>query len=196
MSKTILLLGATSGIGLWTAYNLLKTNHRVIVICRNEEKLATLFKEDAKKFHKVIKMDIEASVEKYEKDGGENPFESHLEGVDILINCVGASKTRNVNHSRIIDLETNKLLISAAKNQNIQKFILVTSMYITRPNEFVSFILNTMVGNCLSHKLEAENTLRESGLNYTIVRPGGLKGNKEQTLDLENTLPVEQPVIK
>jgi hypothetical protein len=49
-------------------------------------------------------MDIEQSVEQMEKTKGENPFSEHLEGVDILINAVGASKTRDVNHSRIIDL--------------------------------------------------------------------------------------------
>ena len=121
-------------------------------------------------------MDIEQCVEQWENTKGQNPFTEHLSGVDILINSVGASKTRDVNHSRIIDLETNKLLVDACKSQNVEKFVLVTSMFITRPDAFVSFILNTMVGNCLGHKLEAENYLRESGLNYAIVRPGGLKG--------------------
>lgn len=52
-----------------------------------------------------------------------------------------------------------------------------------------------MVGNCLGHKLAAENILRESGLNYTIVRPGGLKGEKMDQIENENLLPVEIPHI-
>jgi len=53
-------------------------------------------------------------------------------------------------------------------------------MYITRPNSFVAFILNTIMGNALGYKMEAENAIRKSGLEYTIIRPGGLKGKKEE----------------
>jgi len=56
-------------------------------------------------------------------------------------------------------------------------------MYITRPNTFVAFMLNTVVGNTLGYKMEAENMIRKSGLDYTIVRPGGLKGKKDATFD-------------
>jgi hypothetical protein len=68
-------------------------------------------------------------------------------------------------------------------------------MFITRPDSFIAFMLNTMVGNCLGHKLQAENLLRNSGLDYTIVRPGGLKGGKDDTLGNEENLPVESPEI-
>lgn len=105
-------------------------------------------------------MDIEQVVEKWEQEKEGNPFDEVMEGVDIFINCVGASKTKDVNHSRIIDLVTNTLLIESAKKHNIKKFILVTSMFVTRPDAMVSFFLNTMVGNCLGHKMQAENILR------------------------------------
>ena len=71
----------------------------------------------------------------------------------------------------------------------------MTSQFITRADSMVAFFLNTMVGNCLGHKLMAENYLRESGLNYTIVRPGGLKGEKMDQLSNENSMPDEQPNI-
>ena len=116
--------------------------------------------------------------------------------MDVVINAVGASKTKDIEHSRIIDFETTKLQIEAAKQNNIKKFILVTTMYITRPDAFIAFILNSMVGNCLAHKLQAENLLRQSGLDYTIVRPGGLKGGKEDFISNETFLPVESPDIQ
>jgi nucleoside-diphosphate-sugar epimerase len=194
-------LGAKGGIGLWTAHNLIQTDHNVNVVCRNEQKLKDLFGSKKDKFKNVINMDIEESVINYEKENAissnsaKNPFLDHLEGIDIVINTVGASKTKDVNHSRIIDLETTKLLIEAAKHHSVKKFILVTSQFITRPDSFIAFILNTMVGNCLGHKLQAENLLRESGLNYTIVRPGGLKGEKMDKLENENSMPDEQANI-
>ena len=69
-------------------------------------------------------------------------------------------------------------------------------MFVTRPDAFVSFILNTMVGNCLSFKIQAENLLRQSGLNYVIVRPGGLPGNKEMLLEQESEAPNQQPFVE
>lgn len=124
-------------------------------------------------------MDIEKTVEQWENTLGENPFAQHLEGVDILINAIGASKTRDINHSRLMDLVANKLLVDACKEKNVEKLVLVSSMYVTRPETMVAFILNTIVVNCLGHKIQAENYIRQSGLNYAIVRPGGLGGNKE-----------------
>jgi uncharacterized protein YbjT (DUF2867 family) len=37
------------------------------------------------------------------------------------------------------------------------------------------FVITNAFGNVLDEKLVAENYLRASGLDYTIVRPGGLK---------------------
>jgi len=39
------------------------------------------------------------------------------------------------------------------------------------------FLINTFARNCLALKVKAENVLRESGLEYIIVRPGYLIGD-------------------
>lgn len=135
-------------------------------------------------------MDLEQTVINM---GNENPFSKLMEGVDIVINAVGASKTRDVEHSRIIDLECTKALVDAAKANEIKKFILVSSMFVTRPDTFVAWILNTMVGNCLGHKIQAENYLRQSGLDYVVIRPGGLGGKKEMTLEQEHDPKIVKP---
>ena len=83
-----------------------------------------------------------------------------MKGVDIVINAIGSGKKRDVEHSRIIDLEFTKGLVDAAKKGGVKKFILVSSMFVTRPGTLVAFMRNTMVGNCLGHKMEAENYLR------------------------------------
>ena len=160
MSQNILLLGATSGVGLWTAHHLLESNHKVSVLCRNPKKLDNLFK--GKSFEKVVTSDLEETVSKFEKDkksdpqNTQNPFSEHVRSMDVVINCVGPAAQKGqdvVEHSRIIDLETNRLLIEASIEAGIKKFILVTSMFVTRPDSFIAFILNTMAGNCLGHKL-------------------------------------------
>ena len=52
-------------------------------------------------------------------------------------------------------------------------------MFVTRPSNKVALMLNSMLGDTLGWKLKAENLLRKSGLDYVIVRPGGLKGGKD-----------------
>jgi len=56
-------------------------------------------------------------------------------------------------------------------------------MYITRPSSLVSFVLNTMLGNVMAYKVEVENMIRKSGVDYVIVRPGGLNGDRDESLD-------------
>jgi nucleoside-diphosphate-sugar epimerase len=69
----------------------------------------------------------------------------------------------------------NKNLIDAAVQAGVQRFILVSS--IGSGNSAVALppqVLETL-GAVLIEKAQAEQHLIESGLNYTIIRPGGLK---------------------
>ena len=116
-----------------------------------------------------------------------------MEGVDIVINAVGTSRTKDKDHSRMMDLEFPKALVDAGKVCGIKKFILVSSMCVTRPETFVAFILNTIVPNCLGHKLEAENYIRQSGLDYVVVRPGGLGGVQNMTIEQEHDANLVKP---
>jgi hypothetical protein len=50
--------------------------------------------------------------------------------------------------------------------------ILISTGCITRPYSIPSLILNHICGNVMTWKLLAENLLRTSGLDYTIIRPG------------------------
>jgi len=69
----------------------------------------------------------------------------------------------------------NKNLIDAAVKAGVQKFILISS--IGSGNSAVALppqALETL-GAVLAEKEKAEKHLIESGLTYTIIRPGGLK---------------------
>jgi hypothetical protein len=58
---------------------------------------------------------------------------------------------------------------------------LLSAALITRAWNPVSLFLNMILSNVYAHKAKAENYLRKSDLNYTIVRPGGLKGGYEDS---------------
>lgn len=69
----------------------------------------------------------------------------------------------------------NKHLIDAAVQAGIPRFILVSS--IGSGNSAVALAPPVLqaLGPVLAEKEQAENHLIASGLNYTIIRPGGLK---------------------
>jgi len=70
-------------------------------------------------------------------------------------------------------------LIDAAKNAGIKKVVMVSSILTNGrawgQEESPGFKITNAFGNALDEKLVAELYLRKSGLDYTIVRPGGLQ---------------------
>jgi len=70
-------------------------------------------------------------------------------------------------------------LIDAAKKIGVKKIVMVSSILTNGRNwgqeKSAGFIITNAFGNVLDEKLVAENYLKSSGIDYTIVRPGGLK---------------------
>ena len=70
-------------------------------------------------------------------------------------------------------------LIDAAKAAGIKKVVMVSSILTNGrawgQEKSPGFVVTNAFGNVLDEKLVAENYLKKSGLDYTIVRPGGLK---------------------
>jgi len=52
------------------------------------------------------------------------------------------------------------MLVSSAVRNNIDKFILVSSMFVTKPESLWASFLNFMVKDVMGNKLKAENMLR------------------------------------
>lgn len=70
-------------------------------------------------------------------------------------------------------------LVDAAKAAGVKKVVLVSSILTNGrawgQEKSPGFVVTNAFGNVLDEKLVAEKYLRASGLDYTIVRPGGLK---------------------
>jgi nucleoside-diphosphate-sugar epimerase len=69
----------------------------------------------------------------------------------------------------------NKHLIDAAKAAGISRFILISSLGAGATKDAIPPQAYQTLAAVLAEKERAENHLFESGLTYTIVRPGGLK---------------------
>lgn len=93
------------------------------------------------------------------------------EPIQAVITTLGGLPTNDVKP----DFIGNKNLIDAAVKAGVQKFILVTSIgagdsVIAMPPQALEALKPVLI-----LKEQAEQYLMNSGLNYTIIRPGGLK---------------------
>jgi nucleoside-diphosphate-sugar epimerase len=86
-------------------------------------------------------------------------------------------------------------LIDAAKAAGVSKVVLVSSILTDagawNQRDSPGFQITNAFGQVLDEKIVAEKYLRQSGLDYTIVRPGGLKAQPPSgklVISGENTL--------
>jgi len=105
-----------------------------------------------------------------------------LAGVDSLVIATGfipGNPLKMNDEAHKVDNLGTVTLIDAAKKAGVKKVVMVSSI-LTNGREWgqaksPGFVITNAFGNVLDEKIIAENYLRKSGLDYTIVRPGGLK---------------------
>jgi uncharacterized protein YbjT (DUF2867 family) len=93
-----------------------------------------------------------------------------VDQIDKVIFAAGSGGKKVIE----VDQEGAKRLIDAAKSAGIEKFVMLSSMGADDPSQA------SELEAYLKAKQNADEYLRESGLNFTIVRPGQLT-NKEGT---------------
>lgn len=94
--KIIIITGASDGIGLETAKDLLKSNAKVIFACRNKTKTEAIinaFPENLKKNSVFMKLDLESfkSIDNFVKE-----INLKYPKIDILVNNAGLSPWGNI----------------------------------------------------------------------------------------------------
>lgn len=93
-------------------------------------------------------------------------------GADMAVSAIGSSGRSQdpTNTPEAVDYEGVKALAEAAAAADLEHFVLVSSMGATVEDH----PLNQMFDNVLRWKFRGEEALRQSGVPYTIIRPGGL----------------------
>jgi uncharacterized protein YbjT (DUF2867 family) len=90
-------------------------------------------------------------------------------GADAIVFAAGAGPGSGEARKRTMDLGGAVKLIEAAKTAGISRYAIVSSMGADHPEQ-----ASGTFGAYLAAKSKADNALRESGLDYTVVRPGSL----------------------
>ncbi|MFN9362136.1 MAG: SDR family oxidoreductase [Pseudanabaena sp.] len=88
---------------------------------------------------------------------------------DVVVCATGAKPSLNAMEPYLVDYIGTKNLVNAAKAKNIKHFAIVSSLCVSK-----FFHPLTLFWLVLFWKKQAEKYLQNSGLTYTIVRPGGL----------------------
>lgn len=112
------------------------------------------------------------------REAGAEPVLCDLEALDDISRCVGeadavvfaagAGPGSGAERKRTVDRDGALKLIDAARANGIRRYVMVSAMKVEQPRGSEVFRAYQKA------KAEADRALRESGLDYTIIRPGRL----------------------
>lgn len=159
-TSNIFLAGASRGVGREIAQCLLAQNLPVKALLRNEAAATEL-----------TALGIKTVM-------GDALNVSHLESAmlnDEPIHTVISTIGGLPSDGQRADYLGNKNLIDVAVKAGVQRFILITSIGTGNSAGALPPQALATLGPVLVEKDKAEQHLIASGLNYTIIRPGGLK---------------------
>src|SRR5436190_614253 len=91
-----------------------------------------------------------------------------IAGVDAVVFAAGAGPGSGPARKRTVDYGAAVKLIEAAKQNEISRYLIVSAMGVRDPGA-----RGEEMSPYYEAKLEADQALASSGLEYTIVRPGG-----------------------
>jgi uncharacterized protein YbjT (DUF2867 family) len=100
----------------------------------------------------------------------ESDVASAVRGADAVVFAAGAGPGSGDARKKTVDLGGAVRLIEAAKAEGVSRYLIVSSMGAEKAPEDG----NEGFGAYLQAKFEADEAVRASGLDYTVVRPGGL----------------------
>eukprot|EP00898_Chlorokybus_atmophyticus_P002104 jgi/Chlat1/2895/Chrsp2S04629 len=173
-SNTIFVAGATGRLGARIVRELLQRGFNVRAGVRNPEKAQALLQAAqgldlldgaGGRRLQLVEVDLEQP----------DTIPAALAGAGRVVCAIGASESSLLDWSGPyrIDGKATEDLVEAAHASGVQQFVLVTSLGTTKFGLPAS-ALNLFWG-VLKWKGQAEKALQESGMAYTIVRPGGME---------------------
>jgi uncharacterized protein YbjT (DUF2867 family) len=101
---------------------------------------------------------------------GDGDVAAAIRGADAVVFAAGAGPGSGDARKSTMDRGGAVKLIDAAKAEGISRYLIVSSMGADKAPEDGA----EGFGAYLKAKFEADEALRASGLDYTVVRPGGL----------------------
>lgn len=157
----VVVIGANGQIGQHLVSQLhAHKQHEVTAMVRKEEQKQEL---EAKGIRAVL-ADLEGSI---------GDLETVLQGADAVVFTAGSGGHTGPDKTLLIDLDGAVKSIEAAKNAKVNRYIMVSAFQAHNRDSWADSSMKPY----MAAKHFADKELVRSGLNYTIIRPGGLKND-------------------
>jgi putative NADH-flavin reductase len=164
--KKIIVFGATGGTGKLVVEQALQAGHHVTVIVRKPETFSLKHER-----LEILKGDVFQSY----------TFENALKSIDVVVSCLGIQKREAT--TIYSDGVTN--IMKAMRKNNVSRIICLSAGAVIVPPKgsmmtkfFIKNILQKLFGHLYSDMVTMEKILKESSLDFTIVRPPWLRDTK------------------
>ena len=154
--KHVLVFGASGSLGIEIVQDLVARGDKVTAFVRSSSNRSTI-ELPGVDFAVGDVMDKASIAEAFQQ--GE---------YDAVISAIGAAREANV------DYQGNANIFAAAKDAGVLRVIMISTIGAGDSNQATPLISRIALANVLPQKTRAEEELRASGLEYTILRPGGL----------------------
>jgi uncharacterized protein YbjT (DUF2867 family) len=160
MVKPILVAGATGGVGRQVVLKLLAEGIPVRLLVREFKTARSQFSDEVE----YISGDVREPT----------TLIPALDNVRAVVCSIGAKidnpDGNSINTPERVDYEGVRNLATAARDAEVEHFVLVSWLGVTHASSAV----DGAVGDLLTWKQKGEAAVRQSGLLYTIIRPGTL----------------------
>ncbi|CAN1150296.1 Uncharacterized protein At2g34460, chloroplastic [Linum perenne] len=171
--KTVFVAGATGSTGKRIVEQLLSKGFAVKAGVRDVEKAKSSLSKDNPSLQ-FVKADV--------TEGSAKLAEAIGEDSDAVICATGFRPGWDLFIAPWkVDYYGTINLVEACRKKGVDRFILVSSILVNGAamGQLLNpaYIFLNIFGLTLVAKLQAESYIRKSGINYTIVRPGGLKND-------------------
>jgi uncharacterized protein YbjT (DUF2867 family) len=151
----VVVAGGHGKVALQLLHILAERGDRARGLIRNPEHSADLEAGGAE----AVVCDVEA----------EDDLAPFIEGADAVVFAAGAGPGSGPERKRTVDLGAAVKLAEAAKAQDIRRYVMVSAIGSGRPERW-----SDAMRPYYEAKTEADERVAASGLDHTIVRPGGL----------------------
>lgn len=160
----VLIFGSTRGVGLELARFLFEPGAKVGTLVRADSDISQI---------ETLGVDIYVG-DAFSQDDVNDTFQRFKP--DIVVSTLGGRDVKG----RRVDSTGNINVIRGAQKSGAKRLILVTSLGCGESYSFMSERAKEAFGEALLAKTKAEDYLRSTDLNWSIIRPGGLR-NGEST---------------
>ena len=159
--KKVFVAGGSKGVGRAVIDKLLAEGSQVVALLRSNDAVAELSALDGVTA-------IQGDAFEYKN------VENAMDGCDAVITTLGGSTGDN---DKLVDYEGNSNVIEAAGILGVTRLILVTSIGCGTSKEAAPPAVFEVLKEVLAAKERAEKLLIKyyTNMNWTIIRPGGLK---------------------